>query len=115
MAERFPYEKAAQALAKADYASVQSVAEEFGVTTRTVTNWKDRRETDPVLKAAYLAVKAEYAKTIASKIPHTVEKIIGFIDSAIEELDPSDPDCVRAMMSAAGELTELMIIMKRMT
>lgn len=112
---KFPYQKAAEALSRLDFETAQIVAEDFGVTTRTLTNWKERLRTDPILQSAYGTIAAKRVEVLTTRIPKSIEKIIHFLESGTNELDPADPESIKAMISAAETLTELMIVLKRIT
>lgn len=113
--EKFPYQRAAEALARLDYESGAAVAKSFNVTTRTLTNWRERLEWDEKLRGLYKEIIDRRIEKIIEEIPPTMRKMIRFLDSATEELDPADPDSVRAIIQAAESMVELLMILKRIS
>ena len=113
-AGKFPYQKAAEALARLDFEAAPAVAKDFGITTRTLSNWRERLRTDATLQAVYKTIGEKRLNTLVSRLPKSIEKIIDFLESGTTELDPGDPEAIKSMIQAAGTLTELMIILKKM-
>lgn len=117
---RFPYSKAAEVLSRCDFETMESIAKEFEVTTRTIQSWKRRLQVDPELQERYREIVDKRAAIVAQKIggaaegiPGVLQKAIGFINKALEELDPAEPEALRAVMVAVTGLSELLFILKK--
>lgn len=117
---RFPYNKAAEVLHRLDFESLESVAKEFAVTTRTILKWKQRLAVDPELQKRYKMITEARAAIVAQKIggcadaiPKVLTKAIKFIEDATQELDPAEPEALRAVVTAIGGLSELLFIVRK--
>ena len=53
MPQSFRYNRAARALAEADIFGVGPTAEKFNITTRSLSNWRNRALEDPILSQKY--------------------------------------------------------------
>jgi len=116
----FLYDRAAEALARLDYESPKKIAEDLGVTTRSISEWKKRLQTDPELQKLYKKLVDDRAARISKaldstivRIPRVLEKSLTFLEEACAELDPGEPEAVRAITSAVTSITELLFVLRK--
>lgn len=109
----FPYQKAAEALYRCDFEPVSIVAHDLGITTRTISNWKERLRNDEELAKIYNDMGKRRLATVTSRIPNTINDILAFITSSTKELDPADPESLKSITSSLSTLMEVLIILQR--
>lgn len=126
MARVFPYAKAAHALVAADFSEVGKVAEEIGVSPRTIHLWRERLEHDEDLQAEYKkiaeATNTEIVKhvpveimNIAERLPRNLDRLLTFLDTCFEELDPADPESARVGKECGQMYIEIFMISKKLS
>jgi hypothetical protein len=126
MSRVFPYAKAAHALAAAEFGEVAKVAKEIGVSPRTIHLWRERLEHDEELQSEYNRIvearNSEIAKhvpveimNIAERLPRNLDRLLTFLDTCFEELDPADPESARVGKECGQMYMEIFIISKKLS
>lgn len=126
MPRAFPYAKAAHALVAADFGEVNKVAKEIGVSPRTIHLWRERLEHDEELKTEYQkiaeATNAEIVKhvpveivNIAERLPRNLDRLLDFLDTCFQELDPADPESARVGKECGQMYIEIFMISKKLS
>lgn len=121
----FNYLRAAQALSMADFEELEDVAVRFGVTVRAIQYWRKRLEHDEELQQEYRKASdakiAEIAKVVpvqilnvAERIPRSIDRILDFLNTCFDELDPGDPESARVAKECGGMLVELFMVSKKL-
>lgn len=120
LAQRFPYEKAAEALNRLDYESADDIAADMGVSRRTIFRWKQRLQVDPFLQERYRQIIEQRSAAIANSITESTKRIptvlarsLDFLERSCDELDPSEPEAVRAVTGAISSMSELLFILRK--
>lgn len=98
----------AKALVDAALTTDREAAEKHGVHRSTLYRWRQRLDEDHELQTLttkyWRQVRAD--DSWVQGATRTIRKAESFIRNASEELDPSDPDALRAMTKALRTLTE---------
>lgn len=84
----------------------RKTAERYGITDRTLRNWRKRLDTDPKLSEIFRAKKARASEGWADEVPGAIRASVTFLRRAAEEGDPTDPDMVHSVAGAMKLLSE---------
>lgn len=100
---KFDAEFAATVLLEALFTSDRKACEKYGITTRTVENYRARLNSDADFSAFFLKKKAQLDRAWADDLTATARKAARFIGSVAESDDPAlrrNPAMVHAMAGA---------------
>lgn len=85
----------------------RKTAERYGITDRTLRNWRKSLETDAELSAIFREKKAKASEGWANEVPGALRAAVGFLRSAAEQGDPKDPNMVHSIAGAMKLLSEV--------
>jgi hypothetical protein len=100
-------ETRAEALVLAAYHSDPEAAKLFGVTERTIRNWRRALEDDAELSALFQVKRKAFESRLQDGLVDTIEAAIGFVKRGTKVMNPADPVCVDTMVNAAKTLTSI--------
>lgn len=98
--KNFDYERASRALAAAALEGDHSAAQRENLTVRTLQNYRKRLQTDATLSQLFAEKKALLEREWAHEIAPTLRAALAFLQRAMTNLDPSDPEAVHAAAGA---------------
>ena len=104
---RLDYEKAAVILVEAAYYGDAKTAERWGITDRTIQNYRGRLDSDPELSSYFALKKAAFENEWANEIPAAIRSALRFIVRAGELADPKNPEAIHAVAGALKIVTEV--------
>jgi len=109
-------ERAASILADATVLSDGKVAEKYGISRKTVLNYRKRLETDETLRQLYAEkLKAiQTADTWESMVPDVLKAGMQAMLECFENLDRKSPDTLEAITKGITALTEIRISLDMM-
>jgi len=109
-------ERAASILADATVLSDGKVAEKYGISRKTVLNYRKRLETDETLRQLYAQkLKAiQTAGTWESMVPDVLKAGMQAMLECFENLDRKSPDTLEAITKGITALTEIRISLDMM-
>jgi len=105
-----PYttEKKAKAIVDAALTTDREAASEHDISRKSLTRWRKALDTDQALQKRVTALWAEVreADNWVEDSTHTIRTAFSFLRTAMNELDPSDPDAVTAVTQAISSIAE---------
>lgn len=104
---RLDYERAATILVEAVYYGDIKTAERWGVTERTIQNYRSKLDGDPELSGFFALKKAAFESEWANEVPAAIRSALRFIVRAGEEADPKNPEAIHAMAGALKIVAEV--------
>ncbi|MBD2462267.1 helix-turn-helix domain-containing protein [Oscillatoria sp. FACHB-1407] len=110
MPKRFNVVRAASALVEATLKTDKQVSIEFGVSIRTIEQWRSRLKVDEELQREFRRMANEKLSQWVGEIPNSLELAIGFIASAARTGDTTNPDMVKAITGAIATLNDVFVI-----
>jgi hypothetical protein len=86
----------------------REAAEKHDLSRKSIERWRSELDTDPELQARFTELWEEVraAGDWVEDATNTIRTALSFLRTAMDELDPSDPDAVRAVTEAIGTLAE---------
>jgi hypothetical protein len=78
----------------------------YGITDRTLRNWRRELERNPELADLFRAKKAKASEGWADEVPGALRAAVGFLRRAAEEGDPKDAKMVHSVAGALKMLSE---------
>jgi hypothetical protein len=100
MARTFNYERAATIPAEAQFLSDDQVAEQWGITTRTIRNYRERVVNDSELSDIFLKKISAIGADWAQEMPEVLRAQLRFLKRAADEANPKDPETIHAIAGA---------------
>jgi hypothetical protein len=91
-------ETRAEALVYAAYNTDQEAARKYGVTMRTLLNWRKTLEKGAELSNFFLVKRKEFNRV--TTIVDTLASTVDFLNRACSEMSPADPVAVQTMIQA---------------
>lgn len=105
----FDYDRAAMILTEAAYRGDQETARRWGISERTIYNYRKRVETDEKLAELFAAKKAAFERGWADELPASIRAAIEFLKRASQQADQRDPSVIHAIAGALKIQTEVAI------
>jgi transposase-like protein len=101
-------ETKARAIVDAALTTDREAAEKHDLSRKSIERWRSELDTDPELQARFTKLWEEVraAGDWVEDATDTIRTALSFLRTAMDELDPSDPDAVRAVTEAIGTLAE---------
>ncbi len=90
-------DRAAEILVQSIYQSDKQTAREWGISTKTIQNYRKRMSEDDSLSIAFQRKRELVESSWVDKIGGALLKTINFIERASEEMDTSDPEALHAV------------------
>lgn len=110
MANRLDRYRAALILAEASFSTDKTIAETFGCSTRTISNYRKLLETDKELQREYRLALYNKSKEWTKQIPSTMKKGIEFIQRSLDSLSPASSDSLDSVVNVMQILSEIEIM-----
>jgi hypothetical protein len=85
----------------------RKTAERYQITDRTLRNWRAALDTNEELSALFREKKAKASEGWANEVPGALRAAVGFLRSAAEQGDPTDPHMVHSIAGAMKLLSEV--------
>jgi hypothetical protein len=105
-----PYstETKAKAIVDAALTTDREAAADHGISRKSLTRWRKDLQTDTALQRLVTERWAEVraADTWVEDTTQTIRNALSFLRTAMNELDPSDPEAVEAVTGAIQTLAE---------
>lgn len=98
----------ARILVEADLTTDRQAAQSHDVSRSSISRWRKAAKEDPDMQEL-MAERWEEMRRSDSWVQdatHTIRSAQGFLRDATDELDPSDPEAVKAVENALGTLIE---------
>ena len=108
----FNQERAAKALVDAILMGDQDAAKKYGVSLRTIENWRSRLDTDRHFAAFFQNLRQAKDENWAVELPAALASCIDFLKRAGQEADAKNPDAIAAIASAAETLADMALTQK---
>lgn len=105
--QAFDKEKIVLILVEAFLEGDGKIAEKYGITTRTIRNYRKKLETDNELSQIFLKKKTEVEKDWMHSIAPAIRSSIKFLETASREADPKDAQVISSVTSALKVLSEV--------
>ena len=101
-------EKKAAVLVDASFVADREAADQHGVHRSTIVRWRSEMDEDPELAVAYAKIYREevQGQDWLQDATETVQNAFSFLREAAGELDPRDPEAVKAVAMAVQTVTE---------
>lgn len=96
----FNTERAAAVLVDAAYMGDKRAAKKWGITPRTIPNYRKRLETDEAFASLFELKRAAAERDWAEQAPMAIRAAIDFILRAAQEGDAESPEMVHAIAGA---------------
>jgi len=108
MSKPYSTQKKAAAIVDAAFTTDEEAAEQHGVSRRSIVRWRQEMDQSPELAQSVTAIYKEEieGRDWLEEATRTVQSAFSFLRRAANELDPSDPDAVKAVSLAIQTLTE---------
>ncbi len=100
-------DRATSVLVEAVFFGDKEAARRYGLTTRTVENYRRRVNTDESFSVLFLQKKREFEKGWVEEIPLAIRAGTRFLLKAFQEADHKDPIVIHAVAGAMKILTEI--------
>lgn len=104
---RTDYDRLATILVEAAYYGDAKTAERWGITDRTIQNYRGRLDNDSELSSFFVLKKQAFENEWANEIPAAIRSALRFIVRAGEEANPKDPEAIHAVAGALKIVTEV--------
>jgi hypothetical protein len=104
----YPIETKARAIVDAALTTDREAAEKHEVSRKSIERWRSELDTDPELQARFTELWEEVraAGDWVEDSTDTIRTALSFLRTAMNELDPSDPEAVEAVTEALNTLVE---------
>lgn len=85
----------------------RKTAARYGITDRTIRNWRRLLDTNVELSEFFRLKKAKASEGWADEVPGALRAAVGFLRQAAENGDPKDPQMVHSIAGAMKLLSEV--------
>lgn len=109
----FRPELAATVLVEAAYSSDKEAAKKYGITERTIRNWKKRLDTDPDFSVLFQNKRQVFEATWADEAPEALKAGIEFLKHAAlqaKKINSSKPELIHAVAGSTKILFEILAV-----
>lgn len=107
ISRRLDLDRVAAILVEALYYGDAQAAERWGITTRTIINYRNRLADDVELSRIFADKKDKFETEWASEIPAAMRAGLRFLMKAAEEADHTDPDVIHAVAGGMKIMAEI--------
>lgn len=107
MPQQLDYDRVASILVEAAFFGEMTTAKRWGITNRTIVNYRARLGEDSELSNIFQLKKAAFESDWASEIPSAIRAGIRFLGEAAQQADPSNPEAIHAVAGAVKILAEV--------
>ncbi len=105
--KKFSDEQIAQILVEGAYKGDIYVSQQYGITDRTVRNWKNRLGFDVKFSKLFHDKKRLFEREWATELPVAIKAAIEACKRSVQSLDPSDPNGAHAIAGILKILSEI--------
>lgn len=109
MAQKFPIERAATILAEADLFGDDRTAKRWGITTRTIYNYRNRAQSDAKLSESFTLKKRMLLVDWQADATRCIKVSLAKLTELIPEATKEDADVIHAIAGALKIVGELKI------
>jgi hypothetical protein len=112
---KFNPEFAAALLVEAIYSSDLKVVARYGITDRTLRNWRKRLSTDAAFSGIFQKKRERFESVWADRLAGPIQKAMDFIGDACETMDPrqkNNPEMIHAVAGALKVMAEVNLTSK---
>lgn len=110
MSRRVDNDRAAAILVDAAYRGDEAAAELWGISPRTVQNYRARLADDPELALIFHEKRRGVERDWAASLPATIHAGTEFVQRAARQGDPKDPNMVNAVAGAIKQIAEIWFV-----
>ncbi|WP_197057660.1 hypothetical protein [Meiothermus ruber] len=103
----FNQELAAKVLLETLFTDEETVAQRYGITSRTIYNYRKRLLADPHFSSFFNAKKAALEREWAHELAPAIRECIAFLKRAAKAVDPKSPEAIHAVAGALKILSEV--------
>lgn len=107
MTGKLDYDRVALILVEAAFFGEQPTAKRWGITDRTILNYRNRLDEDSRLSDIFALKKAAFESDWASEIPSAIRAGIRFLGEAAQMANRTDPEAIHAVAGAVKILAEV--------
>lgn len=107
MPQKLDYDRVALILVEAAFFGEKQTASRWGITDRTILNYRNKLSEDSALSDIFALKKASFESEWASEIPASIRAGIRFLGEAARKANPTDPDTIHAIAGAVKILAEV--------
>jgi len=107
MSQSFNMERAAEVLLEAAISGDAQAAKKYGVSPRSLDNWRKRLNTDPIFSEFFQGKKALRDQAWGDKLPAAYNAILQFLEESAKAASNTDPESIKAMTLALKTLSEI--------
>ncbi len=101
------YDRLATILVEAAFFGDKSVVQKWGITQRTIINYRNRMAENDELSQVFILKKDRFEQEWATEIPTAIRAGIHFLGEAAKQADPSNPEHIHAVAGAVKILAEI--------
>lgn len=103
----FNYELASTVLVEAAYQGDKVTAKKYGITERTIRNYRKRLDEDKRLSAFFQDKKERMEQRWADELPGAIRAAINYLQGAAQDADRRNPDAIHAVAGALKILSDV--------
>lgn len=107
MPQQIDYDRVASILVEAAFFGEKPTAKRWGITDRTILNYRNRLNEDSELSDIFIRKKEAFETNWADEIPSAIRSAIRFLQTASQQADPADPESIHAVAGALKILAEV--------
>lgn len=107
MPQKLDYDRVALILVEAAFFGEKKTAQRWGITDRTILNYRNKLSEDSALSDIFVLKKASFESDWASEIPASIRAGIRFLGEAANTADPASPEAIHAVAGAVKILAEV--------
>lgn len=104
--------RAAAILVDAAYLGDEAAAAKWGITWRTIVNYRNRLATDPLLFHEFSTLKEKHENQWSEQAARALRSAAEFLERAATLADPRDPTAIHAVAGAVKILNEAIMVRK---
>lgn len=104
---KFKPELAATVLVEAAYTSDEKAALKYGVSQRSIPNWRARLDTDAEFSSIFHSKRERFEASWADELPTAIRACVDFIKRAALEASPTKPDVIYSVAGALKIVSDI--------
>ena len=104
---KFKPELAATVLIEAAYTTDEKAAEKFGVSIRSLPNWRNKLESDQAFATIFHYKKEQFEAGWAQDLPIAIKAAIEFLKRSAQEADHKKPDVIYSIAGGLKILADI--------
>ena len=104
---KFKPDLAASVLVEAAYSNDEKAALKFGVSQRSIPNWRARLDTDPEFASIFHSKRDRFESSWADELPAAIRACVDFIKRAALEASHTKPDVIYSVAGALKIVSDI--------